>query len=107
MALINYMVDAYEIYAASAMGIASCTRSIFGVVVPFAAQPMYARLGIGWGCSLLGFISILMGVVPFAFLKYGGTIRARSKWCGELKRAKEAEARKRAEREERETKEGV
>jgi hypothetical protein len=104
MALINYMVDAYEIYAASAMGIASCTRSAFGVVIPFAARPMYEALGIGWGCTLLGIVSVAMGVVPFAFLRFGGTIRERSKWCGELKRAKEKE---RMEREERERKEGV
>ncbi|SMR47412.1 unnamed protein product [Zymoseptoria tritici ST99CH_3D1] len=106
MALINYMVDAYEIYAASAMGIASCTRSIFGVVVPFAARPMYDALGIGWGCTLLGCVSLVMGVVPFAFLRYGGVIRSRSRWCGELKRAKEEErVRREAEEGESEVRE--
>lgn len=88
MALINYIVDAYEIYAASAMGAASCSRSIFGVVLPFAARPMYETLGIGWSCSLLGFVSIAMGIVPFFFIRYGEQIRANSKWCQELKRAK-------------------
>ncbi|USW49359.1 Putative major facilitator superfamily, MFS transporter superfamily [Septoria linicola] len=88
MALINYIVDAYEIYAASAMGAASCSRSIFGVVMPFAARPMYETLGVAWACSLLGFLSILMGIVPFAFLKYGAKIRENSTWCQELKRKK-------------------
>lgn len=88
MALINYIVDAYEIYAASAMGAASCSRSIFGVVMPFAARPMYETLGVAWACSLLGFLSIIMGIVPFAFLRYGAKIRENSTWCQELKRKK-------------------
>ncbi|CAK3860988.1 Polyamine transporter 3 [Lecanosticta acicola] len=88
MALINYIVDAYEVFAASAMGAASCSRSIFGVVLPFAARPMYETLGIGWACSLFGFVSIAMGIVPFFFIRYGEQIRANSKWCQELKRQK-------------------
>lgn len=94
MALINYIVDAYEIFAASAMGAASCSRSIFGVVLPFAARPMYSRLGIAWSCTLLGLLSVFMGIVPFVFIKYGAKIRANSRWCQELKR-------KRAEEEEK------
>lgn len=88
MALINYMVDAYEAFAASALGAASCSRSIFAVVLPFAARPMYNTLGIPWACSLLGFLSLLMGVVPFLFLRYGGSIRANSVWCQQLKKQK-------------------
>lgn len=43
MGELNYLVDAYEVYAASAMGAASCARSIFGVILPFAARPMYTK----------------------------------------------------------------
>jgi hypothetical protein len=99
MALINYIVDAYDIYAASAMGAASCSRSIFGVVLPFAARPMYAALGVPWACSLLGLVSILMGVVPFVFLKYGEQIRANSAWCRELKQKRGEEEEKQRRRE--------
>ncbi|KAK4504643.1 hypothetical protein PRZ48_002604 [Zasmidium cellare] len=101
MALINYIVDAYEVFAASAMGAASCSRSIFGVVIPFAARPMYERLGIAWACSLLGFVSIAMGVVPFVFIRYGERIRANSKWCQELKRQKAEDEEKQRRLEER------
>jgi hypothetical protein len=52
MALINYVVDAYEIYAASAMGATSAARSVFGVVLPFAARPLYSRLGVDWSVPL-------------------------------------------------------
>ncbi|EME86325.1 uncharacterized protein MYCFIDRAFT_45250 [Pseudocercospora fijiensis CIRAD86] len=103
MALINYIVDAYEIFAASAMGAASCSRSIFGVVIPFAARPMYRRLGIAWSCTLLGFLSVVMGIVPFVFIKYGAKIRANSKWCQELKRQQAEKEEKQRELEERDT----
>lgn len=60
MALINYVVDAYEVFAASAMGATSASRSIFGVVLPFAAKPMYSTLGVNWACTLLGILSALV-----------------------------------------------
>lgn len=98
MALINYMVDAYEIYAASALAAASCARSVFGAVLPFAGQPMYRTLGIGWASSLLGFISLALCVIPYAFIKYGDRIRANSKFCQELaairQKREEAEAKR-------------
>lgn len=89
MALLNYLVDAYEIFSASAMAAASCSRSLFAVILPFAARPMYETLGIAWACSLLGFISIALGVIPFMFLRFGDRIRANSKFCRELVAKKE------------------
>lgn len=88
MALINYVVDAYEIYAASAMGATSAARSTFGVVLPFAAKPLFKNLGVDWACTLLGILSALMCLVPFVFIRYGATIRANSKFCQELKQKK-------------------
>jgi MFS family permease len=87
-ALTNYLVDAYEIFSASAVAAASCSRSLFAVVLPFATRPMFERLGIAWACSLLGFISLILGIIPFFFLKYGDQIRARSEFCKELARRK-------------------
>ncbi|KAL8820768.1 MAG: hypothetical protein Q9223_001084 [Gallowayella weberi] len=88
MALINYVGDAYEVFAASAMAATSACRSIFGAVLPIAARPMYAGLGIAWASSLLGFLSLGMCVIPFAFIGYGDRIRANSKFCRELKERK-------------------
>lgn len=89
MALLNYVTDAYEIFAASAMSATSCCRSIFGAILPIAARPMYSKLGIPWATSLLGFLSLGMSIIPFAFIKYGDRIRANSKFCQELKERKE------------------
>lgn len=41
MAFLNYLIDAYEIFAASAMAASGTSRSTFGAVLPFAARPMY------------------------------------------------------------------
>lgn len=98
MALLNYLVDAYEIFSASAMAAASCSRSLFAVVLPFAARPMYETLGIPWACSLLGFISIALGIIPFMFLRYGDKIRANSKFCKELVQKKEEQEREKERR---------
>lgn len=88
VALLNYLADAYEIFAASAMAATSCSRSIFGAVLPFAGLPMYNKLGISWASSLLGFLSLAMTVVPFVFIKYGDRIRGGSHFCQELKERK-------------------
>ncbi|KAL8996490.1 MAG: hypothetical protein Q9169_003999 [Polycauliona sp. 2 TL-2023] len=88
MALLNYITDAYEIFAASAMAATSACRSIFGAILPIAATPMYKTLGIHWASSLLGFLSLAMCIIPFAFIKYGDRIRTNSNFCQELREKK-------------------
>ena len=102
MALLNYITDAYGIYAASGMAATSCCRSIVGAMLPLAADPMYKTLGIAWASSLLGFLSLAMSIIPFAFLKYGDRIRANSRFCQELKRKREKLEREKASPEIRE-----
>jgi len=94
MALLNYLTDAYEIYAASANAAASCTRSLVATVLPLASAPMFQRLGIAGACSFLGGMSLLMCFVPFAFIWKGERIRAGSRFCIALKQRKEEMARK-------------
>jgi hypothetical protein len=102
MALLNYLTDAYEIFAASAMAAASCSRSIFGAVLPLAATPMFDSLGVAWACSLLAFLSLMMCAIPFVFLRWGGEIRARSRFCTYLRERKEREMTELREERERE-----
>lgn len=89
MALLNYLVDAYGVYAASANAAASCARSIVATVLPFAATPMFRRLGISGACSLLGALSCIMCVVPFVFIWKGQWLRDHSEMCQDLKRAQD------------------
>ncbi|KAH5732638.1 hypothetical protein HBI18_086540 [Parastagonospora nodorum] len=91
MALLNYLVDAYEVFAASAMAAASLSRSTFGAILPFAAKPMYRAMGVAWATSLLGFFSLALCVVPFVFVKWGGKMRERSPFCQYLRQKKREE----------------
>lgn len=89
ISMLNYLADAYDVFAASALASSAFSRSIFAVLLPLSAGPMYDRLGIPWACSLLGFLSLLMAIIPFVFLKYGTWLRLHSPYCQELLRLKE------------------
>ncbi|KAJ8068549.1 hypothetical protein OCU04_002265 [Sclerotinia nivalis] len=88
VALVNYLTDAYEVFAASAMAASSCCRSLAGAVLPFAAKPMYSRLGVSWASSLLAFLSLFMCGIPLLFMWKGDRIREGSVFCQELKERK-------------------
>ncbi|KAF1810827.1 cycloheximide resistance protein [Eremomyces bilateralis CBS 781.70] len=75
MSITTYTIDAYGMYSASALAANTVTRSIMAAVLPLAAPPMYAALGIGWGNSLLAFLAIAMMPVPWLLFKYGERLR--------------------------------
>jgi hypothetical protein len=64
------MTIAYTKYAASAIAASSVLRSIAGALVPLAGIPLYDRLGLGWGNSLLAFVSLGLGGLPLLFCRY-------------------------------------
>ncbi|OAQ73260.1 major facilitator superfamily transporter [Pochonia chlamydosporia 170] len=101
MTLLNYLTDAYEVYAASANAAASATRSCLAVVLPLATKAMCDKLDISGACAVLGGLSAAMSVIPFIFLWKGQAIRNRSRFCIALRQMKEDVARK-AEQERRE-----
>jgi len=72
-----YLIDAYTVYAASALATNAVIRSVMGAVLPLAGQKMYKALGLGWGNSLLAFIAIAMIPVPWVLLKWGEKLRTR------------------------------
>ncbi|KAI1826858.1 major facilitator superfamily domain-containing protein [Xylaria intraflava] len=71
----SYLIDAFGVYAASALGVSTVVRSIFGVVLPLAGQPLYDRLGLGWGNTLLAFIALASTPLAWFIMKYGERIR--------------------------------
>ncbi|KAI0403422.1 fluconazole resistance protein 1 [Xylaria palmicola] len=73
----SYLIDAFEIYAASAIAANTVVRSVFGVVLPLAGQPLYDRLGLGWGNTLLAFIALATAPLTWLIMKYGARIRLR------------------------------
>jgi MFS family permease len=99
-ALLNYLTDAYEIYAASANATASTFRSMFAVVLPLATTHLFDRLGIAGACALLGGLSTFMCMIPFVFIWKGAVIRSRSTFCIALQEQK-AELQTRADEQSR------
>lgn len=77
MSLQVYLMDTFNIYAASALAANSVVRSILGAVLPLAGIPMYKKLGYGWGNSILAFIAILLVPVPWLFMRHGEYLRKR------------------------------
>ncbi|KAI2641563.1 MFS general substrate transporter [Hypomontagnella submonticulosa] len=72
----TYLVDAFGPQAAaSAMAANVVIRSPFGAFLTFAAPPLYANLGLGWGQSVLGFICLAFTPVPWLFYHYGEYLR--------------------------------
>ena len=75
MTVSTYLVDAFTIYAASAMAANTVFRSLAGALLPLAGPKMYETLGLGWGNSLLGFIAVALCPLPIIFYIFGERIR--------------------------------
>ncbi|KAF1929837.1 MFS general substrate transporter [Didymella exigua CBS 183.55] len=75
MTIQTYLVDAFNVHAASAIAANTVLRSVFGAVLPLAGLDMYDKLGLGWGNSLLGFVALAFIPVPVLFRIYGERIR--------------------------------
>jgi hypothetical protein len=99
LALINYLVDTYIIYAASVLAANSVLRSLFGaafrkffphrchyliitLVALFTTQ-MFHNLGIHWAATIPAFLALLCLPMPYIFWKYGAVIRGWSKYSSE------------------------
>lgn len=78
---INYLVDTYALYAASAVSANTFLRSILAAGLPLAAMPMFHNLGVGPAMSILGGVATLAIPVPFLFMKYGLALRKRSSFA--------------------------
>ncbi|CCH58643.1 hypothetical protein TBLA_0A08530 [Henningerozyma blattae CBS 6284] len=78
---LNYIIESYLFIAASAVAANTFMRSTFGAVFPLFAGYMFKGMGTGWAGLLIGLFAAAMIPVPFLLLKYGPTIRKRSKYA--------------------------
>ena len=78
---INFLVDTYIIYAASATAANTFLRSILAAAFPLVARPMFNNLGVGPAMSILGGLAVLLLPVPFLFMKYGLRLRKMSSFA--------------------------
>lgn len=73
----NYIIDAYQKYAASALAAKVFLRSGGGAAFPLFITQMYDRLGLQWASWLLAFIGVGMVFIPFVFYFFGIQLRAK------------------------------
>jgi hypothetical protein len=61
-----YIVDAYTYYTALVIGAIIVLKSLVGFSFPLFILAMYDEFGYSWGNSVLGFISVILGIpIPF------------------------------------------
>lgn len=75
---LNYLVDAYLMFAASAIAGNTFLRSLCGAGFPLFATYMFNGMGIQWASTLLGCVAAIMVPIPVIFYLYGHKIRAKS-----------------------------
>ncbi|KAL8393893.1 hypothetical protein RB599_006105 [Gaeumannomyces hyphopodioides] len=72
----TYLIDAFEQYAASAVGANAVLRGLAGALLPLSGLGLYRSLGWGWGNALLGFLTLVTAPIPCIVGIYGAKLRA-------------------------------
>jgi multidrug resistance protein len=80
MCVATYFIDANPRFEAFATAAATAVRSLIGSLVPLFGRSMYEAMSLGWGTSLLGFLTLAMATHPWYFFKYGEKIRTHPKF---------------------------
>lgn len=83
LALFNYLIDSYVVFAASALAANSVLRSLFGAAFPLFTSDMYKNLGIHWASSIPAFLALACVPFPFLFYMYGKPLREKCKYAAE------------------------
>ncbi|EXA41372.1 hypothetical protein FOVG_09864 [Fusarium oxysporum f. sp. pisi HDV247] len=76
-----YLIDSYDTYSASALGFLVFTRYVVAGGVTVAGSPIYRSLGVQHTLTILGSISGVLALVPYALYFYGPRIRKSSKYA--------------------------
>ncbi|CAG7924288.1 unnamed protein product [Penicillium olsonii] len=116
LSILNYLVDGYTIYAASALAGNAVMRAVFGAVLydmtfilleinlliknsgsPLFTTPMYKSLGVHWASSISAFLAAACLPFPWIFYKYGPSIRRRCRYAAESSRQLDAIADRKRE----------
>jgi MFS family permease len=71
----NYLVDVYDIHGASAVAVGAALHAVFAAILPLVGPPLYNHLDLGWGNSVLAFISIIFLPALLVLMRYGERIR--------------------------------
>lgn len=64
MPFLTYLPHAYPEYMASVLASNDFVRSMMGGAMPLAAHGLFVNLGINWGNTLLGCLTVLFIPIP-------------------------------------------
>lgn len=78
--IFTFLVEAFPLYAASALSANSFARSSFAGAFPLFGVQMYRKLNFHWATTLLAFLCLAMAPFPYIFFIYGKRLRARSRF---------------------------
>ncbi|KAI0799092.1 major facilitator superfamily domain-containing protein [Xylaria sp. FL0064] len=70
-----YIIDAYPLYSASGLAAFTVLRSVVAAFLPLAGPSLFGSLGLGWGSSVLGFITVGLIPIPVLVLLFGTKLR--------------------------------
>ncbi|KTB11867.1 Fluconazole resistance protein 1 [Nakaseomyces glabratus] len=84
-ATFSYLAVCYPEYVASVFAGNGLCRGAFAAAFPLFGKAMYDRLStkkypVAWGSTLIGFITVVLSLIPFVLYKYGPALRARSRF---------------------------
>ncbi|KAK9449242.1 major facilitator superfamily domain-containing protein [Limtongia smithiae] len=81
---INYLVDSFSRYSASAIAATTFLRSCCAAAFPIFGRVMFTRIGVPWGATIFACVAILMVPIPFVFYTYGARIRANNPYSKQV-----------------------
>ncbi|EHY59753.1 hypothetical protein HRR83_008289 [Exophiala dermatitidis] len=76
-----YIIDSYEVYAASALTFLTLIRYCFAGGFTVVGIPFYRNVGHHWTVTILACLSLLLTPIPYVFYKYGHIIRKKSRFA--------------------------
>lgn len=77
---LNYLIDTFQTWGASAIAANTFLRSVFAAAFPLFIRQVLTALNVDVGISIFAAVSVVMIPIPFLFYIYGRRIRARGKW---------------------------
>jgi len=83
-AALNYLIDTFQKFSASAVAANTFLRSVFAAAFPLFVNPMFHNLGIPWASSILGFVAAAFVPIPYLCYGYGPSIRKRGKFTAQV-----------------------
>lgn len=77
----TYIIDSYEVYAASALTFAAFIRYVCSGGMTVVGVPFYHNMGTQYTLTILACISACMVPIPYALYRWGYMLRKRSKYA--------------------------